>query len=235
MEAAATQARRFEGPTHGPLWEMVSAASSCLTCNTCSSRCAVAGVHGFDPRKVVRLANLGREQEIIDSQWIWNCTVCGRCEVACPLGVDINKLVRSARGLRPRDKVPGVLHKGVAMCLERGNNLGIPKDEFVWLMGELSEEMRNEGFGGFEVPIDKTGARLLLTVNSKEPSAEPDDMKFWWKIFHAAGESWTIPSENWEGVNWGLFTGDDEAMHTVVGRLVENYKKLEAKTLVLPE
>jgi hypothetical protein len=149
--------------------------------------------------------------------------------------VDINKLVRSARGLRPRDKVPGVLHKGVAMCLERGNNLGIPKDEFIWLMGDLSEEMRNEGYGGFEVPIDKTGARLLLTVNSKEPAAEPDDMKFWWKIFHAAEESWTITSENWEGVNWGLFTGDDESMHTVVGRIVENYKKLEAKTLVLPE
>jgi len=235
MEASADEARSVDQIKHGPLWDMVAAANDCLTCNTCSSRCAVAGVHGFDPRKIVRMANLGREQEIIDSQWIWNCTVCGRCESACPLGVDINKLVRSARGLRPRDKVPGVLHKGVAMCLERGNNLGIPKDEFVWLMGDLSEEMRNEGYGGFEVPIDKTGARLLLTVNSKEPSAEPDDMKFWWKIFFAAEESWTISSENWEGVNWGLFTGDDEAMHTVVGRIVENYKRLEAKTIVLPE
>jgi len=234
MEAGA-QAQNIDDLKHGPLWEMVSAASNCLTCNTCSSRCAAAGLAGFDPRKIVRLANLGREQEIIDSKWIWNCTICGRCEVACPLGVDINKLIRSARGLRPRGQVPGVLHKGVAMCLERGNNLGIPKDEFVWLMGDLSEEMRNDGYEGFEVPIDKTGARLLLTVNSKEPSAEPDDMKHWWKIFYAAEESWTIPSENWEGVNWGLFTGDDAAMHTVVGRIVENYKKLEAKTLVLPE
>jgi len=35
--------------------------------------------------------------------------------------------MRKLRGLRDRDKVPGPIHKGVAMCLERGNNLGIPK------------------------------------------------------------------------------------------------------------
>jgi len=41
--------------------------------------------------------------------------------------------------------------------------------------------------------------------------------------------------ENWEGVNWGLFTGDDESMKEVVRRIVENYKKLECDYLLLPE
>jgi hypothetical protein len=79
------------------------------------------------------------------------------------------------------------------------------------------------------------GARVLVTVNSKEPFGEPDDMKWWWKIFYAAGESWTISSEYWEGVNWGLFSGDDESMRTVVGRIVDNMRRLNCKVLLLPE
>ena len=58
---------------------------------------------------------------------------------------------------------------------------------------------------------------------------------WWWKIFYAAGESWTIASENWEGVNWGLFSGDDDAMRTVVGRIVDNMRRLNCKVLLLPE
>ena len=82
--------------------------------------------------------------------------------------------------------------------------------------------MAEEGCPGFVSPIDRKGANLLVTVNSKEPFAEPDDMKYWWKIFYAAGESWTIPSENWEGVNWAFFTGDDDSLRTIVGHLVAN-------------
>jgi hypothetical protein len=100
---------------------------------------------------------------------------------------------------------------------ERGNNLGIPKTDFLFLLADLGKEMEEEGFPGFYAPVDKKGANVLVTINSKEPFGEPDDMKFWWKIFYAAKEDWTVPSENWEGVNWGLFSGDDESMKTLVG------------------
>jgi len=49
------------------------------------------------------------------------------------------------------------------------------------------------------------------------------------------GESWTIASENWEGVNWGLFSGDDAAMKIIVGRIVDNMRRLNCKVLLLPE
>ena len=41
--------------------------------------------------------------------------------------------------------------------------------------------------------------------------------------------------DNWEGVNWALYTGDDEAMRIMVGRIVENMERLEAKNLLFPE
>lgn len=210
-------------------------AAACLTCGTCASACPIAGVDGLDPRKIVRMAVLGMDEELVASSWPWKCTMCAKCEEACPANIEIVALMRKIRGKRKRAEVPGPIHKGVTMCLERGNNLGIPKDDFLFLCEELGEELAEDCCPGFKTPIDVHGARVLVTVNSKEPFAEPDDMKWWWKIFYAAGESWTISSENWEGVNWGLFSGDDEAMKTVVGRIVDNMRRLNCQVLLLPE
>jgi heterodisulfide reductase subunit C len=209
-------------------------ADLCLTCGTCAGGCPVTGVDGLDVRKVVRLALLGMDQEVIDSKFPWVCTLCGRCEHACPMNIDLVALLRSARTHRERAKVPGVLHKGVLMCLKSGNNVGIPTEDFIGLLQDLGAELAEE-LPGFEVPIDKKGAKYLFTINSKEPFAEPEDMFYWWRILTAAKESWTVTSENWEGVNWGLFTGDDESMKEIVGRVVKNYKEMEAEYLVLPE
>jgi excisionase family DNA binding protein len=207
----------------------------CLTCGSCASACPVSGVDGLDPRKAIRMVTLGMEQELIESQWVWKCTLCGKCEEACPMNVEIVEALARARGLRDRERVPGALHKGVLMCLEKGNNLGIPKEDFALLLNDLADEMNEQGFRGFTAPVDVKGANLLVSVNSKEPFAEPDNIKHWWKIFHVAGESWTIPSENWEGVNWALFTGDEGSMKAIVARQVENMHRLGCKTLLLPE
>jgi excisionase family DNA binding protein len=221
---------RSERLRQNPQWGDV-----CLTCGSCASACPISGVDGLDPRKAIRMVVLGLEDDLIESQWPWKCTLCGKCEEACPMNVEIVAMLRRVRGLRDRDRVPSPLHKGVLMCLNRGNNLGIPKEDFLFLLEDMSQEMVEEGFPGFKVPVDEKGADILMTINSKEPFGEPEDMKFWWKIFYAAKESWTVPSEHWEGVNWGLFTGDDESLKTVVGRIVANMYRLGCKTLLLPE
>ena len=154
------------------------------------------------------------------------------------MGIQLMKTFRAARTLRDRDKVPGPIHKGTMMNLQRGNNLGIPRDDFLSLLAELGVEMENDEeqpCPGFYVPVDKEGANIIVTINSKEPFGEPDDMKFWWKIFYAAKEDWTVSSTNWEGVNWGLFSGDDPAWKEQVGRVIENARRLKAKTILYPE
>jgi len=209
-------------------------AEHCIACSACAESCPVTGVDGLDVREALRMALSGMDREVIDSKFPWVCTLCGRCEHACPMKIDLPALIVSARGMRERNKVPGVLHKGVETCLKTGNNVGIPKADFLFLLEDLASELA-ERLPGFTVPVDKKGAKYLFTVNSKEPFAEPDDMMYWWRILYAADESWTIASENWEGVNWGLFTGDDAAMKEIVGRVVQNYKNLECERLVLPE
>jgi len=208
----------------------------CITCGICSSSCPVSGVDGFDPRKMVRMVSLGLEEELVESRWPWICTMCAKCENVCPMEIDIPGVVRKIRSLRDRDKVPGILHKGLDMAIKTGNNLGLPKEDFTFILEDVGEEIAEEpGFEDFSVPIDKENSNILTTIHNKLVNTHTDDLKHWWKIFHVAGEDWTVPSDNWEGTNWGLFTGDDESMKIMVGRVAENMAKLKAKNLLWPE
>ena len=208
----------------------------CVTCGMCSSSCPVSGIDGFDARMLVRMVSLGLVEELVDARWPWICTMCGKCENVCPMQIDIPDLVRKIRSKREREKVPGILHKGLVAALETGNNLRLPKEDFIFIIEDVAEEIAEEpGFEGFKAPIDKKGANLLTTIHNKLVNTHTEDLKHWWKIFHAAKEDWTVTSENWEGTNWGYFTGDDNAMKVMVGRIVEQMERLEIKNLLCPE
>lgn len=208
----------------------------CLTCANCSGACPVAGVDDFDPRKIVRMVSLGMADTVAAGRWPWICTMCGKCEQVCPMGIDIADMMRRIRSLRERDKIPGILQDGLANALRTGNNLALPKEDFVFILEDVGAEIAEEqGFETFAVPIDKPGANILTTIHNKLVNTHTEDLKHWWKIFHAAGEDWTVAADNWEGTSWGYFTGDDEAMKTMAGRIVENMRRLEARTLLWPE
>jgi heterodisulfide reductase subunit C len=221
-------------PRRGAGWPF--SQDACMACSICACACPVSGVDGFDPRKVVRLAAMGLEQELVESRWPWICTMCGKCENACPMEVRIADVVRRIRSLRDRDQVPGILHKGLQAALEAGNNLRLPKEDFLFILEDVAGEIREEpGFEGLQVKVDQKGARILTTIHNKLVNTHTEDLKHWWKIFHAAGESWTVSSENWEGTSWGYFTGDDEAMKTMAGRILAQMESLGIDTLLWPE
>lgn len=208
----------------------------CLTCGICSSSCPATGVDDFDPRKLVRLISLGMETTVVEARWPWICTMCGKCENVCPMEIEIPGLIRNIRSLRKREEVPGILHKGLQAALETGNNLRLPKEDFIFILEDVAEEIAEEpGFEDFKVPIDKQGAHILTTIHNKLVNTHTEDLKHWWKIFHAAGEDWTVASDNWEGTSWGYFTGDDEAMKIMTGRIVENMERLKIPNLLWPE
>jgi heterodisulfide reductase subunit C len=209
---------------------------TCLTCAMCSGICPAAGVDDFDPRKMVRMFSLGMQAELVASRWPWICTMCGKCEQVCPMGIDIAEISRRIRSLRDRDLVPGILHQGITAALRTGNNLSLPKEDFIFILEDVAQEIAEEpGFEGFQVPIDKQDAHLLTTIHNKLVNTHTDDLKHWWKIFHAAGEDWTVASDNWEGTSWGYFTGDDEAIKVMAGRIVDNMRNLHIDVLLWPE
>ena len=70
----------------------------CLTCGECVSRCFLTdGYPDMNPRKLIRKVLMGRETEAADSEFIWACTLCGRCTTDCPKGLKMDVIVRELR------------------------------------------------------------------------------------------------------------------------------------------
>lgn len=211
--------------------------SACMICGTCSNGCPITGtpgMEGWDTRKVMRMLSFGMVQEVVDSKFPWLCTNCGRCAYSCPMGIDIPAVMAHMKSLRPRDQVPGSLHQGAQNNLDTGNNLAISREEYLEGMADLGQEMAEE-CPGFYVPIDKKGADILFFPNSKEVYGDFEDQFWWWKVFYAAKEDWTVPSEGWEAVDWALFTGNYEGNRRLAKRKIDFMKEFEIKRMIMPD
>jgi len=180
--------------------------------------------------------NQAMVREWVDSLF-GRCTLCGRCSLNCTMGLNIHYLIRTARSvLAAIDIVPLGLQSTVDTALEKGNNMGIAKEDWIETVEWLEEELQEEtGDKQAILPMDKKGAKLFYTVNPREPMFFPLSILAVGKIFYAAGESWTFSGDNYDVTNYGYYSGDDEAAATMSDRLVQSMKKLGCKTLVLAE
>ena len=68
--------------------------TNCDTCGTCSSACPVhQAVVEFDPRKFIRMINLGYKEELLGNTAIWYCALCNTCTVVCPQDVRFKQIM----------------------------------------------------------------------------------------------------------------------------------------------
>lgn len=70
---------------------------SCYQCGKCSAGCPTASAMDLLPNQIIRLVQLGQEEDLIKSKTIWLCASCFICEARCPKGIDISKLMEAVR------------------------------------------------------------------------------------------------------------------------------------------
>ncbi|MDY6835000.1 MAG: 4Fe-4S dicluster domain-containing protein [Chloroflexota bacterium] len=77
---------------------------SCYQCGKCSAGCPMSFAMDNLPNQVIRLMQLGLEDDIAKSNTIWICASCITCSVRCPRGVDIARVMEALRILALRNK-----------------------------------------------------------------------------------------------------------------------------------
>lgn len=180
------------------------------------------------------------DQELVD-HLIWasfgTCTMCGRCVLNCPMGVDTRQIIRTARGmLTAIDMTPEGLKATVNVHLETGNNMGVSEEDYVetleWMEEELQDELEDPTI---KIPINKKNARVMYTFNPREVKYFPYLIQAAAKIYNAAGEDWTLSTESWDATNYGLFSGDNAASRQIAHNLENAVNHLGADILVMAE
>ena len=166
------------------------------------------------------------------------CSLCGRCSLNCTIGIALPRLFRAARAaLGAMGLVPADLQATVDNSLKHGNNMAVTREDWVETVQWIEEELQMEtGDPAARLPLDQHGARVLFTVNPREPKFFPLSLQASAKVFWAAKEDWTLASDGgWDLTNYGLFNCDDAAAGQITQNLVDAMERLGCKTLVIGE
>lgn len=77
----------------------------CYQCGNCSSGCPVVDYMDIPPNQVLKLAQYGSIDEILQSETIWVCSTCLQCSTRCPKGIDVAKLMEAFRSVNLREGI----------------------------------------------------------------------------------------------------------------------------------
>jgi Fe-S oxidoreductase len=176
--------------------------------------------------KEVTLGELESWQELIYDA----CTMCGRCTLVCPMGIDIAALISRARhGMFAAGLVP----EDLRAAAERAENEMSPLGATPKVLKERIDWLEDEH--GIKIPLDLPQADVLVTFSSVEIMKYPHSLVAVAKVLKHAGESWTVSTKGYEATNFGMLSGNRDWQHDMSERIIDAAIACKAKTVVLPE
>jgi len=89
----------------------------CYQCQKCTAGCPMTHAMDYLPSQIMRMVQLGQEDELLTSKTIWVCLTCNTCSIRCPNDIDIALVIDSLReraiqkGTRPAVANVPLFHK----------------------------------------------------------------------------------------------------------------------------
>ncbi len=167
----------------------------------------------------------------------YDCTACRRCHFDCPVGVDhalithLGRYVLSEIGITPRALVVSTREQ---LTGKSGNTSAIPVPALLDSLSFLSESMQEERGVEIPFPIDQEGAEYLFLPAVSDFIMEADTLMGNAAVLRATGDSWTIGSGYYDGINYGLFYSD-QVLERVLQKVDAEAERLKVKKILIGE
>ena len=174
-------------------------------------------------------------QQMADS--FYNCTACRRCHFECPMGIDhallthLGRYILSEIGIVPRALAVSVREQ---LAGASGNTSAVPVAALLDTVEFLSEEIRDSIGVETSFPIDQQGAEYLFFPAVSDFLMEAETLMGNAAVFRATGDKWTIGTQYFDGINYGLFYNDQILEH-VLKKIQAEAQRLEARKILIGE
>ncbi len=164
-----------------------------------------------------------------------DCTLCGKCALSCPVGINTGEIMFLARAmLCSIGRLPSGLVDPVKTAFNVGNYLGLSTQDFIENIEWIAEEMEDDiGQENFSIPIDRQGAVVLYIPHPLEARDLPFLLMDAIKILHTAKEDYTFSSYDFDSVNYAYYQGSKDNMIRIASRMLKARQMLGAKSIAM--
>lgn len=69
----------------------------CYQCGRCSAGCPFAFEMDLLPNQIIRMVQMGLEEEVVQSKTLYLCASCFTCQARCPKGIDMARVMEAIR------------------------------------------------------------------------------------------------------------------------------------------
>ena len=172
------------------------------------------------------------EEELVEwSPLVYDsCTMCDRCTLVCPMGIDIAGTIRKMReGYAASGLAPKALEDFIPRIRETTSPMGVTEKA---LRAQVAHQEKETGI---KIELDKKGADYMAIFSSLEIMEFTEAIGAYAKIFKAAGVDWTISTKAYEGSNLGVQIGSSPLARDIVKLVVETAEELGVKYVIAPQ
>ena len=158
-----------------------------------------------------------------------SCTECGRCSMACPMGINIARGVNVMReALATAGLAPHELAAVAQEQEQRGTVFGVGPKELQAAIAKLRES-------GLDVPLDKPKADVLVLTTVIDILLFQDALLATVKIMNHLGLNWTFRTGGFEAANFGLLSGMEDLQRQASRKIIGEAIAIGVKTVIVPE